>query len=144
MGDYSIRGDFEARCPAADVMRWLDTPAGIAGWWSDRVEGSADSVGDEFEVRFPTTPVVFGLAVTARASHVAEWHVAENPPWWKGTTIRFELNDRSDGSTTIGFSHRGFETDAPILAAITPAWVRFVDNLVAVSESGVANPAVMN
>jgi hypothetical protein len=37
-----------------------------------------------------------------------------------------------------------FDADDPIIAAITPAWVRFLDNLMAVAVSGRANPAVVN
>jgi hypothetical protein len=42
------------------------------------------------------------------------------------------------------FTHGGFNPDDPIIQAITPAWVRFLDNLVAVAESGKPNPAVVN
>lgn len=144
MGDYSIKAQFEAACPPADVSRWLDSPEGIAGWWSDTVVGEAASPGDEFHVTFPTSPVVFDLEVTAAGEGMVEWRIPENPPWWKGTTIRFELSEGDDGTTQLLFTHRGFEPDDPIIAVITPAWVRFLDNLVAVAESGRPNPAVMN
>lgn len=143
MGDYVIKGQFEAACPPEQVKRWLDDAAGIAGWWSDTVAGDASTVGGEFQVTFPTSPVVFELAVTALGDDVVEWHVAENPPWWKGTTIGFELTATDDG-TAILFRHGGFEPDDGIIPVITPAWVRFVDNLVAVAESGTPDPAVVN
>jgi hypothetical protein len=73
-----------------------------------------------------------------------EWHIAESPPWWKGTTIRFGVEDGESGGAVVSFSHGGFDQDDPIIAVITPAWVRFVDNLVRVAESGVADPAVRN
>jgi len=144
MGNYEIRAQFEAACGRAAVTKWLASPMGIAGWWSDKVEGAAEHRGDHFLVSFPTSPVVFDLEVTANSEDAIEWHVPENPPWWKGTTIRFELSAVSDGRTGILFTHRGFDADDPIIQAITPAWVRFLDNLVKVSESGVANPAVIN
>lgn len=144
MHDYSIRAQFEAACPPADVRRWLDDPKGIAGWWSDRVAGAATAPGDVFHVTFPTTEVVFDLEVTEMSDGLVEWHVPENPPWWKGTTIRFELDSDGEENTRILFSHRGFDADDPIIAAITPAWVRFLDNLVDVAHSGRPNPAVTN
>ncbi|HEX9854865.1 MAG TPA: SRPBCC domain-containing protein [Acidimicrobiia bacterium] len=144
MGDYAIKAQFETSCPPADVMHWLDDPAGIAGWWSDRVEGAAGAPGDSFQVTFPTSPVVFELSVTAIGEAEVEWHVPESPPWWKGTTIRFELGESDGGGTQITFTHGGFDADDPIIAVITPAWVRFLDNLVAVAESGKPDPAVRN
>ncbi|MGH8924365.1 MAG: SRPBCC family protein [Acidimicrobiia bacterium] len=143
MGDYSIRAQFEAACSPADVRKWLDNPAGIAGWWSDKIEGTAGQKGDEFHVSFPSTPVVFDLTVTDLSDGVVEWAIPESPPWWKGTTIRFDLNEDA-GKTKLLFTHRGFDSSDPIIEVITPAWVRFLDNLVAVAESGNANPAVVN
>lgn len=144
MGDYSIQAEFEAACSPGDVGRWLHSPQGIAGWWSDTVEGAAGSVGDHFFVTFPTSPVVFDLEVAAADDDVVEWRVPENPPWWRGTTIKFELSEGESGTTQMRFTHQGFEPDDPIIATITPAWVRFLDNLVAVAESGRPNPAVVN
>jgi hypothetical protein len=142
--EYSIRAQFGADCPAETVKKWLDNPKGIAGWWSDSVTGEAASVGDVFQVRFPTTPVVFELEVTEAGEAVVEWRVPENPPWWKGTTIRFDLSADDRGSTQILFTHRGFDPADEIIPVITPAWVRFLDNLVAVAESGRPHPAVVN
>ena len=144
MGDYAIKAQFETSCPPQQLKDWLDSPAGIAGWWSDKVVGAASAVGDTFHVTFPTSPVVFGLEVTSIAEDGVEWHVAENPPWWKGTTIGFELSPANDSGARLLFTHSGFDSDDPIIQVITPAWVRFLDNLVAVAESGRANPAVVN
>lgn len=144
MGTYAIRARFEAACDPPDVARWLSKPEGIAGWWSDSVAGEASSVADSFSVRFPTTDVPFELEVAEATGSVFAWHVPESPPWWEGTTIRFELGEGESGGTSILFTHSGFETDDPIIEVITPAWVRFLDNLVQVAESGKANPAVVN
>jgi hypothetical protein len=144
MGDYAIRAQLETPSPPEAVKAWLDDSSGIAGWWSDTVEGSAAAVGDTFSVAFPTSPVVFELEVTALSNEVVEWYVAKNPPWWQGTTIRFDLSKTDGMGTRLVFTHGGFDPDDPIIQVITPAWVRFLDNLVAVAESGQANPAVVN
>ena len=143
MGDYTIKAQFEAACPPDAVLRWLDTASGIAGWWSDRVDGDASTVGSSFQVTFPTSPVVFDLEVTALGDDVVEWHIAQDPPWWRGTTIRFDLA-AADGGASIVFTHGGFDPADPIIQVITPAWVRFLDNLVAVAQSGAPSPAVVN
>jgi hypothetical protein len=139
----TIQAAFETESPSADLKRWLDNPAGIASWWSDAVTGSAGAVGDVFHVTFPTSPVVFDLRVGAIDEEMVEWVVDENPPWWKDTTIRFELTSTPE-ATRLLFTHGGFAPDDPIIAVITPAWVRFLDNLVEVARTGVANPAVRN
>ena len=143
MGDYAIRARFNAKTTPGEMTKWLKDTEGIAGWWSDTVEGSASAPGDEFTVRFPDTDVPFDLEVTESGSRVVEWHVPESPPWWQGTTIRFEISEVEAGSSLL-FTHAGFEPDDQIIPVITPAWVRFLDNLVSVAESGQPNPAVRN
>ncbi|MGH8928638.1 MAG: SRPBCC domain-containing protein [Acidimicrobiia bacterium] len=140
---YAIKAQFEAGCSPSQLKDWLDNTNGIAGWWSDGVTGDAGSVGDQFHVKFPTSPVVFDLRVTEMRDEAVEWHIDENPPWWKDTTIRFDLSPAENG-TRLLFTHTGFQPDDPIIAVITPAWVRFLDNLVKVGETGRANAAVRN
>jgi glutaminase len=144
MGEYAIKAQFEVARPPQEVKRWLDKPEGIAGWWSDKVDGAASAPGDRFHVTFPTSPVVFDLDVISASDQLVEWRIDKNPPWWQGTTIRFELSENEDGQTRMLFIHQGFSPDDPIIQAITPAWVRFLDNLVTVAESGKPNPAVVN
>lgn len=144
MGDYAIQARFEATCSPSELMGWLNNVEGISGWWTDSVTGSAGEVGDVFHARFPTTDVVFDLEVTAASDGVLEWHVPESPPWWKGTTIRFEVSEGGDDETSFLFTHRGFDDDDPMISVVTPAWVRFLDRLVEVAESGQPNPVVVN
>lgn len=144
MADYTIRARFEIEATPAEVQRWLDDPARIAGWWSDRVVGAAAAPGDRFEVTFPGTPVVFSLEVKAASDDLIEWYVPESPPWWQGTTITFALSKADSGGTSLLFTHAGFEPADPIIEVITPAWVRFLDNLTKVVESGTPDPAVVN
>jgi hypothetical protein len=87
--------------------------------------------------------VVFDLRVTEVGDESVEWHIDENPPWWKDTTIRFDFT-ATDNGTKLLFTHSGFQPDDPIIAVITPAWVRFLDNLVRVAETNEASPAVAN
>jgi hypothetical protein len=143
MGDYTIQARFETGSTPAEMMRWLTTTEGIAGWWSDTVTGSAGSEGDLFHVSFPTTDVVFNLVVAELSDEIVQWDVPESPPWWKGTSIRFQVEPSDSGSSLL-FTHGGFEPDDPIIAVITPAWVGFLDNLIDVARTGRANPSVVN
>jgi hypothetical protein len=112
MGDYAIKALLEVDSTPEGVKRWLDSPEGIAGWWSDSVDGDAGHVGGTIQVRFPTTSVPFDLVVSELADDVVEWNVPESPPWWKGTTIRFEVNEEEEG-TTVRFTHSGFDPEGP-------------------------------
>lgn len=141
---YAIRARFEAECSPGDVMKWLDSTEGISGWWSDTVAGDAGIPGDSFTVRFPSTPIVFELVVSRADDNTVEWKVPESPPWWKGTTIRFEVSAGENGGSGLLFTHEGFAPDDPIIPVITPAWVRFLDNLIRVAETGEPQPAVVN
>jgi hypothetical protein len=143
MGDYTIQARFETGSTPAEMMRWLTTTEGIAGWWSDTVTGSAGSEGDLFHVSFPTTDVVFDLVVAELSDEIVQWDVPESPPWWKGTSIRFQVEPSDSGSSLL-FTHGCFEPDDPIIAVITPAWVGFLDNLIDVARTGRANPSVVN
>lgn len=144
MGEYAIQAQFEAMCSPSDVMRWLATTDGLAGWWTDSVTGSAAAPGDVFHARFPTSDVMFDLEVIDASDRVVAWHVPQSPAWWKGTTIRFEVTEAEDGKSSLLFTHTGFEPDDPIIAVITPAWVRFLDRLVQVAQTGEANPVVVS
>jgi hypothetical protein len=144
MSDYAIRARFEAACPPADVMRWLSSVDGIVGWWTDTVTGSAAAPGDVFHARFPTTDVGFDLEVSEMSNGVVAWHVPKSPPWWEGTTIRFEVAEADEGNTSLLFTHSGFADDDPIIAVITPAWVGFLNRLIEVAQTGEADPVVVN
>ncbi len=144
MGSYAIRARFDSDVEPESVGKWLVSTEGISGWWSDTVEGAASAVGDEFVIRFPTTDVPFSLVVRELDDDVVVWDVPESPPWWKGTTIRFEVGGGPDGGTSLLFVHEGFEPSDPIIEVITPAWIGFVNNLMEVAATGQASPAVIN
>lgn len=103
----------------------------------------SDGVNHYLISREVTVDVVFDIEVIAASDGVVEWHVPESPPWWKGTTIRFEAGPDENGKTAFLFT-RGFAEDDPIIAAITPARVRFLDRSVEVAESVRPNPVVVN
>jgi hypothetical protein len=144
MSSDAVQARFDTNSPRSDVLGWLTDVDRISGWWTDSVTGSASAPGDVFHARFPTTDVVFDLEVAEASEGAVEWHIPESPPWWKGTIIRFDLGEGEDGKTSFLFTHRGFDEDDPIVAVITPAWVRFLDRLVEVAESGEPNPVVVN
>ena len=137
MGDYHLRMMFDIESTPGDVMAVLDNRAGIASWWSDKIEGVASAEGDKFLVSFPDAPAPFELQVTTLSDGRVEWFVAEVPPWWAGTTIRFDVMPDPDGQgSKLLFEHRDFDADSETIPIITPAWAQIVLRLKQVVETG--------
>ena len=134
MGDYHVRMAYDIDADPAAVRAALDTTAGIGSWWNDKIVGAASAEGDEFTLTFEDSPAPFELRVATMSVNRIEWFVAANPPWWAGTTIRFDIAQEGAG-TKLLFEHRDFDPESPIIPVITPAWAQFVGNLKAVAES---------
>ena len=63
------------------------------------------------------------------------------PPWWAGTTIRWEIGDNPDATgTRLQFSHRGYDADNPVIPIVTPAWAQIILRLKAYAETGQPQP----
>ena len=130
MGDYHLRMAYDIDAGRSSVLAALDNTAGIASWWNDQIEGAASAEGDKFVLTFEDSPAPFELQVTTLTDQRVEWFVAENPPWWAGTTIRFDIgHDPESDATKLLFEHRDFDADNPIIPIITPAWAEFVAGL---------------
>ena len=143
MGDYHVKMLFDVAASPQAVKSVLSDAPGIASWWSDSVEGAAHDVGDTFQIRFPDAPAPFELKVATASEHRVDWHVADMPPWWAGTTIRFDL--AADGTgTKLLFEHRDFDPANEVIPIITPAWAQILLRLKQVVESGTPDAFFVN
>src|ERR671930_2684428 len=101
MGDYHILMQFDIDADRATVHRALATEEGIRSWWSSR----ADLDADQLRVQFPDRPEPFAFTVRDGADRL-EWVTGGFPPWWAGTTIRWDLADNAEGpGMRLLFSH---------------------------------------
>jgi uncharacterized protein YndB with AHSA1/START domain len=149
MGDYQILMQFDIKADPAVVRRALTTEDGIASWWSRQTSGPRDG---ELRVGFPDVPQPFefsvddgGEPVTAGGSAPAgsriEWRTGGFPPWWAGTTIRWDVAPNPEAAgTRLLFSHAGYDPDNPVIPIVTPAWAQIVGRLKAYAETGAAQP----
>jgi hypothetical protein len=145
MGDYHVLMQFDIDADSKSVAEAIGSRAGVAGWWSDAVDGDPGTPGRRFEVRFPDAPQAFAFGVTAAGDQRIEWRVGDFPPWWAETTIRWELSENPDGpGTRLLFSHRDFDPDNPIIPVITPAWAQIILRLKSFAETGRPNPFFTN
>jgi hypothetical protein len=106
----------------------------VRGWWSGNIEGSTDSLGDEFTYRYEgvhyskqkITEFVPGAKVV--------WHVldadltfATDTREWKGTDVTFEITKKGD-KTELRFTHVGLVPDYECFEECSDAWGFFVNS----------------
>ena len=138
MGDYHILMQFDIEADRETVHRALETQEGVASWWSARTKGPADR---QLRVSFPDVPQPFEFTVARDDSDRVEWVTGGFPPWWAGTTIRWDLSDNPDGAgTRLLFSHRDYTPDNPVIPIVTPAWAQVILRLKAYAETGQRQP----
>ena len=137
MGDYAILMQFDIDADRSAVTEALTTETGITSWWSKRAEGPRDG---RLRVSFPDVPQPFEFDVSSADGRV-EWRTGAFPPWWAGTTIRWDVSDNPDApGTRLMFSHGGYEPDNPVIPIVTPAWAQIILRLKAYAESGRPQP----
>ena len=138
MVDILHRIGTETPTPEA-VYGALTTVDGLAGWWTDDVQGSSE-VGGVLEFRFP--PVGgFDMEVldTTAQSHVA-WRVVGGPEEWIGTTIDWTIRQEDDW-TIVLFKHEGWREPVEFMHHCSPKWASFLLSLKSLVETGKGAPA---
>jgi hypothetical protein len=136
MGQYDVLMQFDIDADSAKVRQALGTEDGIRAWWSKRTELH----GDSLRVSFPDQPQPFEFAVRDGSDQI-DWVTGGFPPWWQGTTIRWMVQPNPDRpGTRLGFSHRDFEPDNPVIPIITPAWAQIILRLKGYAETGTPQP----
>jgi hypothetical protein len=136
VGDYNILMQFDVDAEPDDVRRALGSADAIAGWWSSRT--TLD--GGLLRVSFPDVPQPFEFDVQDSPDRV-EWVTGAFPPWWAGTTIRWDIGPNPEGAgTRLLFSHRDYAPDNPIIPIVTPAWAQIIMRLKAYAETGSRQP----
>jgi len=138
MGDYHILMQFDIDAERETIHRALATRGGIQNWWSRRTE-LADG---QLRVSFPDQPQPFEFAVVRDDIERVEWVTGGYPPWWAGTTVRWDLSKNPDwpAGTRLLFSHRDYAPDNPVIAIVTPAWAQIILRLKGYAETGMAQP----
>jgi uncharacterized protein YndB with AHSA1/START domain len=138
MSGYHILMQFDIDADRETLRQALTTEEGIRSWWSTRADGPA---GGQLRVSFPDVPQPFEFEVAGNGGDRIDWVTGIFPPWWAGTTIRFELAENPDGpGTRLLFSHRDYEPDNPVIPIVTPAWAQILLRLKSYAETGKPGP----
>jgi hypothetical protein len=137
MGDYHILMQFDIAADRDAVRRAITTEDGMRSWWSTRTDGPTDG---QLRVSFPDVPQPFEFAVHEDGDRV-EWVTGGFPPWWAGTTVRWDVADNPDGpGARLQFSHRDYAPDNPVIPIVTPAWAQIILRLKGYAETGDRQP----
>jgi uncharacterized protein YndB with AHSA1/START domain len=134
MGDYAILMQFDINADRKTTHRALSTQEGIRSWWSVKTDGPTDG---GLRVSFPDVPQPFEFSVSRDDADRVEWVTGEFPPWWVGTSIRWDLTDNPDATgTRLLFRHGGYDPDNPVIPIVTPAWAQIILRLKGYAETG--------
>lgn len=116
----------------------LTTIDGLAGWWTEKTEGSAEPGG---VIAFRFIPGGFDMKVLERdPGRLVRWEVVDGPPEWLGTTIRWELEKRDD-YTIVLFKHEGWREAVEFMHHCSTKWAIYLMSLKQLVETGEGAPA---
>jgi len=135
MSDVLFRFDLDA--PPQRVLEALKTTDGIKGFWTSRAEVPAE-VGETLEVEFAIAPAPFDLRLEQSDDRTVVWRTESFPPHWVGTTVRWDVESRDDGST-VSFRHAGFDDDAEA-GRVAYTWGQVMVRLKQYAETGRPDP----
>src|SRR5258708_37952864 len=89
----------------------------VRRWWTGDIEGSTDTLGDEFTYRYPGAHYSKQKIAELDPGKKVVWRVVdahlegpEDPDEWTGTELSFEITAMEDGAEG-SFSHLGLAPD---------------------------------
>ena len=104
----------------------------VRGWWSGEIEGSTDTVGEEFGYTVPGVHFSRQRVTELEPGRRVAWLVVdssldylEDKQEWDGTTITFDLAEH-DGGTEVAFTHQGLVPEVECYGECSSAWSTWV------------------
>jgi len=129
--------------PVARVQQALTSIEGLAGWWTEDVNGDS-AVGGRIEFVFRDHDAVKGRMVMEVREPDADadvrWRCVEGPPEWIGTDITYGLSEQ-DGRTIVLFGHRNWREAVEFTSHCSMKWATFLLSLREYVETGSGRPA---
>jgi len=105
----------------------------VRGWWSEEIEGSTDTPGDEFTYRYKDVHYCKLKVVEVIADKKVIWLVLDNrfnftedESEWTGTKITFEVSRKGD-TTEVHFSHLGLVPEYECYGVCSNAWGSYIN-----------------
>jgi len=121
---------FSIDAPPEHVQELAATREGVQQWWTGRPVRGDDSVGGQIAVYFgDTEKPAAAFELLERTPQRVVWRCVEGPNDWLDTRITFALEPRSDGGTTLLFSHRGWREESELMNGCSTNWAAYLMSL---------------
>ena len=132
------------KASSSQVYNALSTIKGLAGWWTENVEGD-EQIGGKITFRFhaPSGEEIGAMIMEVREltpDIKVQWHCIDGPPEWIGTDITFELSEHND-QTIIIFAHRNWREEVEFKAHCSMKWAVFLLSVRDYVETGNGSPS---
>ena len=119
----------------------------VRGWWSEEIEGSTDSPGDEFTYRYKDVHACKMKLIEVIPDKKVVWLVlnnyfnfTEDKTEWKGTKVIFEVSKKDD-KTQLRFTHQGLVLEYECFNVCSNAWGSYINgSLRSLIETGKGRP----
>ena len=105
----------------------------VRGWWSEEIEGSTGTLGDEFTYRYKDAHYCKLKLVEVIPDEKVVWLVLDNhfnftedESEWKGTKITFDVSKKDD-KTAVHFTHIGLVPDYECYGVCSNAWGSYIN-----------------
>jgi len=105
----------------------------LRGWWSEKIEGSTDNLGDVFTYRYKDVHTCRMKLVELVPNQRVVWLVVDNyfsftedKTEWKGTKLIFEVSGKG-GKSEIHFTHEGLVPEYECFDICSNAWGSYIN-----------------
>lgn len=132
------------KAPIAHVYSALTSLKGLAGWWTEEVQGE-DRLGGkiEFSFRSPKGELKGKMVMEVQELNdpsQVRWKCLDGPAEWIGTDIAYRLSEKDD-QTIVLFGHRHWREEVEFTSHCSMKWATFLLSLREYAETGVGRPS---
>jgi uncharacterized protein YndB with AHSA1/START domain len=127
----SILHRYSIDAPPARVRELIATKEGVRQWWTGQPVAGNDDLGGEISVYFrqPAEGPSATFEIAERTSDQIVWRCLNGPADWIDTRITFKLNPRTDGGTTLLFTHSGWQHESEFMGNCSTNWAAYLRSL---------------
>ena len=116
--------------PPERVHQLTATRAGIEQWWTGHPVAGEEAVGGQLSIYFsdPANPAAT-FEVLEHSPDQVVWRCVDGPQDWIDTRIIFAPKPRTDGGTTLLFSHEGWQQENEFMNGCSTNWASYLMSL---------------